>query len=156
MLALSIIDQVIGEDGVRKLVILPVYRPLLSEGKRPTALSRITAVEVLENMLHDARLLIVGFFDQKTVVFDNFDRGWLGSPGSRRKKYHNCAQGTDEPSSCDHYVSRVSFSGEAYPTTTWASTKRLSIGGPRQRSNAKYGRMSNQGPRRNGGSSYNK
>jgi len=91
------------------------------------------------DLLHDARLLIVGFFEQKTVVFDNFDRAGLGSLGSRRKKYYNCAQGTDEPSSCDHPICLMSFSGEAYPTTTWASTKRLSIGGPRQKSNPRYG-----------------
>src|SRR6476660_10588780 len=138
MLALSFIDQVIGKDGVRKLVILPVYRPLLSEGKRPTALSRITAVEVLKNMLHHARLLIVGLFDQKTVVFDNFDRAGLGSPGSRRKKYYNCAQGTDEPSSCDHYVASVLF-GRSLSDNYLSVNQTAFHRRPRQRSNARCG-----------------
>ena len=78
VLAFSFIDQVIAKDGVRKLVILPVYRPFLGEGKGPTALPWVIAIDRLENMLHHARLLIVGFFDQKTVVFDNFDRFLLG------------------------------------------------------------------------------
>ena len=64
-------------------MILPAYRPFLGEGKGPTALPRATAVDGLENMLHHARLLIVGLFDQKTVVFYNFDRLLLGSRNDR-------------------------------------------------------------------------
>ena len=38
------------------------------------------------DLLHDARFLIVGFFEQKTVVFDNFDRGGARLPGQSQKK----------------------------------------------------------------------
>ena len=35
-------------------------------------------------MLHHARLLVIGFFNQKTIVLDDFDRLFLsGSPGAR-------------------------------------------------------------------------
>jgi len=64
-------------------MILPAYWPFLGEGKGPTALPRATAVDGLENMLHHPRRLIVGLFDQKTVVFYNFDRLLLGSRNDR-------------------------------------------------------------------------
>src|SRR5689334_10860863 len=106
MLALSFIGQVIRRNCVRKLMILPVDWPFLSERKGPATLLWATTIECLKNMLHYTRLLIVGFFDEKTVVFDNFDRFLLGrgnSPNTTEQK--NCQPNFDQ-SPCLHCFSQ--------------------------------------------------
>ena len=91
ILALSFIVQVKGWHGVRKLVILPIDWPFLGERKDPATLSWATAIERLKNVLHYARFLIVGFFDEKTVVLDNFDRLLLSrGNGPKTREQKNC------------------------------------------------------------------
>jgi hypothetical protein len=51
-LTISFVYQVIKRDCVGKLVILPIDWPFLGEGKSPTALPGVIAIDRLKNILH--------------------------------------------------------------------------------------------------------
>ena len=71
------IPPLVGEgerDGIRELMALGKDRPFLSECEVPPPLLRIL-VSVLpllrgKNMLYDSWILVVGFFNQETVICD--------------------------------------------------------------------------------------
>jgi hypothetical protein len=107
ILALSFIVQVKGWHCVRKLVILPIDWPFLCERKGPATLPWAIAIERLKNVLHYARFLIVGFFDEKTVVFDNFDRLLLSrGNGPKTRKQKSCQNPNFDQSLCLHCFSQ--------------------------------------------------
>ena len=61
-------------NGIRELMALRKDRPFLSEFEVPTPLGRML-VSILsplsgKNMLYYLWLLVVGFFNQETVIFD--------------------------------------------------------------------------------------
>src|SRR6266540_4742239 len=75
--SVSTVNKMIGWNRVRKLMILGKYRPLLREIKRPPSGTRIIVVNCGKDMLHYARFLVVGLFDQKTIIFDHIDRSFF-------------------------------------------------------------------------------
>src|SRR5258706_412903 len=64
-------------DAVGKLVVLAEDRPFLREVERPAAPAPVGRIDRVEDVLDDARLLVVGLLDEKAVVFDAFDGGFF-------------------------------------------------------------------------------
>ena len=62
-----------GRDGERNLVIFGKERPFLREAKGLIALLGIVCIDSVEDMLDNALLLVVGFFDKETVVRNSVD-----------------------------------------------------------------------------------
>ena len=84
-----------------------VERPLLREGERPAVAVKVIRVDGVKDVLHNARVLVVSFFNQEAVVFDTVDWTLLSRLSARPdKQNHEDGTQSEDKFSLTHRADR--------------------------------------------------